>query len=45
MSDQGPTNATFNEQLAKLRKALLPKVAEVWEDLTEELKKSRKEMG
>ena len=28
MSDQGPTNATFNEQLTELRKELLPKVVE-----------------
>ena len=33
MSDQGPTNATFNEQLTELRKELLPKVVEKWEDL------------
>lgn len=35
MSDQGPTNATFNEQLTELRKELLPKVVEKWEDLSE----------
>ena len=35
MSDQGPTNATFNEQLAELRKDFLPKVVEKWQDLTE----------
>ena len=28
MSDQGPTNATFNEQLTELRKDFLPKVVE-----------------
>ena len=38
MSDQGPTNATFNEQLAELQKDVLPKVAEKWQDLTENSK-------
>ena len=45
MSDQGPTNATFNEQLAELRKELLPKVVEKWEDLSEDSKKSLEQMG
>ena len=45
MSDQGPTNATFNEQLTELRKELLPKVVEKWEDLSEDSKKSLEQMG
>ena len=45
MSDQGPTNATFNEQLAELRKEFLPKVVEKWEELSEESKNSLEEMG
>ena len=45
MSDQGPTNATFNEQLTELRKDFLPKVVEKWQDLTENSKKSLEEMG
>ena len=45
MSDQGPTNATFNEQLTELRKELLPKVVEKWKDLSEDSKKSVEEMG
>ena len=45
MSDQGPTNATFNEQLTELRNELLPKVVEKWEDLSEDLKKSLEQMG
>ena len=40
MSDQGPTNATFNEQLTELRKDFLPKVVDKWQDLTENFKKS-----
>lgn len=40
MSDQGPTNAAFNEQLTDLRKEFLPKVVEKWQDLTENFKKS-----
>ena len=45
MFDQGPTNATFNEQLTELRKELLPKVVEKWEDLSEDSKKSLEQMG
>jgi len=45
MSDQGPTNATFNEQLTELRKDFLPKVVEKWQDLTENSKKYLEEMG
>ncbi|CAH3185331.1 unnamed protein product [Porites evermanni] len=45
MSDQGPTNATFNEQLTELQKELLPKVVEKWEDLSEDSKKSLDQMG
>ena len=45
MSDQGPTNATFNEQMTELRKDFLPKVVEKWQDLTENSKKSLEEMG
>ena len=43
MSNQGPTNATFNE-LTELRKDFLPKVVEKWEDLSENSKKSLEEM-
>ena len=45
MSDQGPANATFNEQLTELRKELLPKVVEKWEVLSEDSKKSLEQMG
>ena len=45
MSDQGPTNATFNEQLTELQKDFLPKVVEKWQDLAENSKKSLEEMG
>ena len=38
MSDQGPTNATFNEQLTELRKDFFSKVVEKWQDLTENSK-------
>ena len=34
MSNQGPTNATFNEQLTELQKDLLSKVVEKWQDLS-----------
>ena len=40
MFDQGPTIATFNQQLSELRKGLLPKVVEKWEDFSEDSKKS-----
>ena len=36
---------TFNEQLTELRKELLPKVVEKWEDLSEDSKKSLEQMG
>lgn len=36
---------TFKEQLTELRKELLPKVVEKWEDLSEDSKKSLEQMG
>ena len=45
ISDKGPTNAIFNEQLTELRTDFLPKVVEKWQDLTENSKKSLEEMG
>ena len=45
MSDQGPTNTTFNEQLTELQNDFLPKVVEKGQELTENSKKSLEEMG
>ena len=45
ISHQGPTNVTFNEQLTELRKDLLPKLFEKWEELSDDSKKSLEEMG
>ena len=45
MSDQGPTNATFNEQLAELRRDFLPQVVDKWEELSDNAQDSLKEMG
>ena len=45
MSDQGPTNAPFNEQLETIRTELLPQVVDNWSNLDEDTRDKLKEMG
>ena len=44
MSDKGPTNATFNEQLTEIGKNFLAKVVKKWEELCESSKNSHEEL-
>ena len=45
MSDQGTTNAPFNEQLETIRTELLPQVVDNWSNLDEDKRDKLKEMG
>ena len=45
MSVQGPTNATFNEQLEELQKDFLPQVVDKWEERSEDVREYLQEMG
>lgn len=45
MSDQGPVNSPFNDQLETVRSELLPHVVDNWGNLDEESRNKFKEMG